>query len=338
MGSLALGATWRDPRLDVVAVVGERPAADLASVVAAATGCEAPDVVIRGGGDIEGAIAAAGGADLVILATSATLSDLAAQISRAIALGLHSVCITEEALWPAAFEPDLAASLEREAVTAGKVVFGTGINPGFVMDVLPASVAAAVPDWTRIRVRRVNDLSRYGPSVFRDMGVGLAPEEFRRELEVGRLLAHKGFPASVATISSALGVELEIVENGCQPLVREIDTVIPGSRIPAGRVIGTDLHCRAVSPQGHEVVLEHPQLVGTVAGEEAAHDLLEIRGSREVSVSIPGGIRGAGGTVALMVNAALSVGRVDPGLRTIGSVAPATVLNETVGVESGVAL
>jgi 2,4-diaminopentanoate dehydrogenase len=326
MGSLGLRTTWRDPRIDVVAVVGERPADELAPVVAAAIGEARPtDLVIRGGGDLESAIEAAGGADAVILATSSALPELADQISRAIALDAHVVCIAEEAVWPGAFDSRLADSLRGEAVTAGRAVFGTGINPGFAMDVLPSALAGAVPGWELIKVRRVNDLSEFGGSVLDDMGVNLTPEDFRRQYEAGDLRAHNGFPGSVATIANGLDLPLEIVEQSCEPLVRTSTTVAGKLAIAPGRVVGTEQRCVAESPDGRRVVLEHPQRVGTAAGEEAPHDLLEVEGDGSLTVRVPGGIAGGTGTAALMVNAVLAVQTVDPGLHTIGSVAPAMV-------------
>jgi hypothetical protein len=168
-------------------------------------------------------------------------------------------------------------------------------------------------------MRRVNDLSQFGQSVFHDMGIGLEVEEFNVAWQQRRLMAHKGFPGSIAAIADALDVELTVEKQECIPLVRDVETVVGGLTVPAGRVIGTEQRCVASAADGKRVILEHPQRIGTYDGEERPHDVLEIEGPQPLKAVVPDGIAGGAGTAALMVNAARVVSSMPPGLRTMGA-------------------
>lgn len=323
MGSLCLEAARRTPGIEVVAVAGQRRDRDVRGVAESILGAGSLTgegaVEVRGDGRIEEAVRAAGGADVLFLATDAALPGLADDVVRGLRAGMHVICIAEESLWPAAFDPSAAERMRQEAQRAERAVVGTGINPGFAMDVLPAVLSAAITEWTELSVRRVNDLSQFGHSVLEDMGVGLEPEEFERRWRDGELAAHRGFPGSIAVIADALGTELEIVEQSCAPIVRDFDTVLERVSVPAGRVVGTNQRCVARTDAGQRVVLEHPQRVGSFEGEEEPRDTLRIEGPQALMLEIPGSIAGAAGTVALMINSALALERVSPGLHTAAS-------------------
>ncbi|MBI2875235.1 MAG: NADP-binding protein, partial [Firmicutes bacterium] len=118
------------------------------------------------------------GVELVFLATSSYLRDVAPQILTALESGSSVVTIAEEMIYPWAADPALADRIHRVAVKVGRGVLGIGVNPGYVMDLLPLVFSGPCRRVDKVKVFRCNDLSPYGPAVLRSQGVGLDPEEF----------------------------------------------------------------------------------------------------------------------------------------------------------------
>src|SRR5512145_2325965 len=94
--------------------------------------------------------------------TCSRLRDAAGEISLLVRHGVHVISIAEEVTYPACASPPLADELHQLAVAHGVSVLGTGINPGFVLDVLVVLLSAVCSDVASIEATRVNDLSPYG--------------------------------------------------------------------------------------------------------------------------------------------------------------------------------
>src|SRR5512143_1449189 len=142
---------------------------------------------------------------VAIQATCSRLTDALEEITTLVRNGVHVISIAEEMAYPAAKSPVLAAEIHRLAVEHGVAIVGTGINPGFVLDLLVITLSGVCADIQSITAQRTNDLSPYGPSVLASQGVGLTPEAFRRGLENGTVVGHFGFPESIHMIADALG-------------------------------------------------------------------------------------------------------------------------------------
>src|SRR3954463_2692892 len=102
---------------------------------------------------------AGSGADVAIVTTTSKLDRMAPTLREALALGLHVVSSCEEMAWPKYRHAELAGQLDAEAKRAGKVLLGTGVNPGFVMDLLPVVLSSMVLTAKRVRVLRQLDAS-----------------------------------------------------------------------------------------------------------------------------------------------------------------------------------
>jgi hypothetical protein len=303
--------------LEVVAVVSQRSAGQAAATLAR----EAPELAATAvaDGQLTRAVERAGGADVVLLATDGHLEDLEDQIVEAFDCGLSVVCIGEESIYPGAVDPEAARRLEQRALDRGVAMVGTGANPGFVMDYLPIVLTASVWRWDRIMVRRASDLSAYGETVQRSMGIGLDPRAFDEALKAGQVKGHVGFELSLALIGRSLGLELAIVEESCRPIIRDEPTTVDGETFAPGTVVGVDHACRASSPYGRTVTLEHPQRLGRASGEPPMEDLIEVEGDPSVRLRIPDGLDGGAATVALMLNLIPALLEAEPGLHTIAS-------------------
>ncbi len=264
--------------------------------------------------------------DVAIQATCSRLADAVGEIETVVSRGIHLVSIAEEMALPDAVSPSAAREIDTLARRHGATVLGTGINPGFVLDLLPIVLTGVCTHVESLTATRVNDLSPYGPTVLASQGVGLTPEAFRKGVEEGSVVGHVGFPASIHLISRALGWEIERLEETREPIVARIRREADAFRVAPGQVAGC-LHRAVAWSAGRAVVtLVHPQQVQPEREGVETGDTIEIRGRPHVRLSgspeIPGGV----GTVALAVNAIPRVLAAAPGLKSVLDLPPCAAL------------
>jgi len=254
---------------------------------------------------------------VAIQATCSHLDDALGELEILLERGVSVISIAEEMARPATRSPELAGLLDRLARSHGSTVLGTGINPGFVLDLLVVALTGVCSRVDSVRATRVNDLSPYGPSVLRSQGVALTPDEFRRGVADGSVVGHVGFPESIGLIADALGWEIEQMEESREPIVARVSRETPYVRVEPGRVAGC-LHTATAFAGGRPVVTlihpqqVHPRLEGVETGDEIVIEgvpPVRLAGSPE----IPGGL----GTMALAVNAIPRVLQAPPGLTSM---------------------
>jgi 4-hydroxy-tetrahydrodipicolinate reductase len=181
-------------------------------------------------------------------------------------------------------------------------VLGTGVNPGFVLDRLPATLAHVTGPIRHVRGVRVVDASTRRVALQRKVGAGLSEEEFHDAAERGEI-GHVGLAESAAIVAEACaGVDEYEVEEEILPLVAEDDFDGP-VRIRRGQVAGLQHHAR-VFAEGREVV--HLSLTIAV-GASDPHDELVLDADPPVRVLVPGGIAGDEATANAVVNAVSAV-------------------------------
>src|SRR5262249_19439350 len=134
-----------------------------------------------GRGDRERALCS--GADIVVVATTSFLADIAPDLAAAIGAGSNVITTAEEAALPGAVAPSVAAELDRLARARGVSGLGCGINPGLAFDSLVLTAMGVAWDVTSIRVERSVDLSRFSATILRRLGIGYDPDEFATGVE-----------------------------------------------------------------------------------------------------------------------------------------------------------
>ncbi len=118
---------------------------------------------------------------------------------------INVISTAEEMSYPYASEPETAEKINRIAMENSATVLGTGINPGFIMDLMTVMLTGACRNVEKIYVERINSLSPFGPAVMEEQGVGLTSEEFMKGVKSGKLAGHVGFNESVKMICDAVG-------------------------------------------------------------------------------------------------------------------------------------
>ena len=289
------------------------------------------DLGIPVSGDLAGAIEQAR-PHVAIQATCSRLDDAMDEITTLLRHGVHVISIAEEMACPAAEAPALAAELQQLAIDNGAAVLGTGINPGFVLDLLVIALSGVCSEVQSITARRVNDLSPYGPTVLASQGVGLSPAAFEQGLKDGSVVGHIGFVQSIHMIAAALGWDIDRIEQTREPIVAQAARQTPSISIEPGQVAGC-LHTATAWRQEQAVItLVHPQQVHPQLDGLETGDSIEITGTPDVRLAGSPEIPGGQGTAALAVNMIPRILNASPGLYSMADLpVPAAMLGDARG-------
>ncbi|MBE9513458.1 MAG: NADP-binding protein [Chloroflexi bacterium] len=258
-----------------------------------------------------------GTADVALIATQSFIRDVFSQVKTCVEARMNVITLAEEMAYPWAADPYLSNEIDRLARDNGVTVLGTGINPGFIMDLLVIALTGVCEDISSIKVCRVNDLSPFGKAVMRGQGVGLMPEEFARRVEDGTVVGHVGFAQSFGMLEKALNLRFTKTEQLKEPIVTNVERSTDVISVRPGQVAG----CRQV---GHAylddktfVELEHPQQIRPEAENVTTGDCIEINGLPNIRLQGSPEIPGGTGTIAICVNMIPHVINADPGLKSM---------------------
>lgn len=268
--------------------------------------------------------------DIVLIATTSWLKEQMPDLRRIISAGINCISIAEELSDPEAQNPELAREINELAIQHGVSVLGTGINPGFVLDLLVVTLSGVCHSIEHIEASRVNDLSPYGPTVMRTQGVGTTPEAFADGVADGSIVGHVGFPESIHMISEALGLGVDRITESREPIISTVYRSTPHVTIQPGMVAG----CRhvGIGYRGScEIIrLIHPQQIHPHLENQDTGDYITICGTPEIHMAIKPEIAGGIATVGVAVNMIPHVAAATPGFkRMIDLPAPAALMGES---------
>lgn len=326
MGSGIIRLLMRKQGVELVGVYGRR--ADRAGVDAGeAVGFE-KKIGVALTADLPGMLLSAK-PDVVIQATCSRVGQAADEIKTAVQGGANVISIAEEMAYPSYEAPGLSEEIHKLAVENKVTVVGTGINPGFVLDLLVISLTGVCYNVESITARRINDLSPYGPSVLQTQGVGITPEAFKKGVEDGSVVGHFGFPESISMIARTLGWNIDKIEQTRDPIISKVYRETRFVRIEPGLTAGCTHTAKGYMGGKPVIHLIHPQQVHPHLENVQTGDHIEIKGEPDINFSsgpeIPGGI----GTIALAVNMIPQVVCSPPGLKTMADLpVPAAVMGD----------
>ena len=255
--------------------------------------------------------------DLVLLATDSYTRKAFPKMKMILEKGINVISTAEEMAYPKAQEPELAKELNDIAKANGVTVLGTGINPGFIMDLLVIALSGVMNDVTHIEANRVNSLSPFGPAVMEEQGVGITLDEFNHGVETDTLAGHVGFAESVYMIADAIGVKLDGFEQQMKPIVTTIDRKSPYGFAAAGNIAGVNMTGQGIIDNEVFIDMKHPQQIEPEMEGTHTGDYINIKGTPNVHMAITPEIDGGIGTIAMCVNMIPHVLNSRPGLKTM---------------------
>ena len=265
--------------------------------------------------------------DIVLIATTSWLKDQISDLRKILNAGINCISIAEEMSDAYAQNPELAKELDTLAQKNGVTILGTGVNPGYVLDLLIVALTGGNHSVERIEASRVNDLSPYGPTVMNSQGVGTTPEQFRAGIADGSMVGHVGFPESINMISDALGLGVDRIEQTREPIISKVKRETPYIKVEPGMVAGCS-HIGIGYHGSKEVVkLVHPQQIHPQLENQETGDYINIYGKPEIHMSIKPEIAGGVATEGIAVNMIPLVVASTPGLkRMIDMPVPAALM------------
>jgi hypothetical protein len=311
LGAIGRGiarAALAKPELEIVAAIdldASRVGRKLGEVVDA----PAPDVTVTDDGSA--ALRRHSGA-VLLHATGSRLDQVEGELAQALSAGLAVVSTCEELSYPWLRHPEIAERLDKIAERRKVALLGTGVNPGFVLDRLPATLGAVVGPVDRVRCLRVVDARTRRAQLQRKIGAGLNEEEFDRGVEDGTI-GHVGLMESAALAALGVGLEVDEVDESIDPVEAESDVVGEGLVVPKGGIVGVRQIARAFH-DGKEVA--HLELIIGL-GAPDPRDEIELIGDPGIRLIIPGGTPGDRATAWSVVHAAPLVKGSEPGLITV---------------------
>ncbi len=270
---------------------------------------ESLGVTVRG----DGAAALADWRPQVVLHTTQSFLDrIEDQLTTIIRAGAHVVSSAEELFYPFQRNPGFSQRIDTLAQQHEVAVIGTGVNPGFSMDILPLCLTGVCTEVNKIIVTRVVDTGPRRLPLQKKTGAGLLRQQFEQRMAAGNF-GHIGLRESALAVMDTLGWPVEQIEESITPVIAETTMSTRFLTIEPQQVAGLRQVLRVKSNGQERLVLDLEISVGA----KDPRDSIEILGNPPFSVRVEGGIYGETATIGALVNTIPKIINAPPGLRTM---------------------
>ena len=253
--------------------------------------------------------------DVAILATVSDLPRIGPQILALIEAGLPVVSTCEELFYSWESSREWSDKIDKAAREKGVAILGTGVNPGFLMDSLPAMLTGVCNQVDKIEVRRYQDAQFRRIPFQKKIGAGLSFDEFERRKNEGTL-RHVGLSESMHFLARQLGWTLEKTEDRIEPVIADRTISSEALTIHSGYVAGVRQTGIGWVNGEEKIKLSFQASVG----EPDSYDEIEIFGTPHIRSRIMKGVHGDIATCAIILNACRSILKASPGLRTMADI------------------
>lgn len=238
--------------------------------------------------------------DVTIIATFSSLKKIEPLVKQAVESGSNVISICEELSYPFQDYPKISNKLDKLAKSHNVSIVGTGINPGYLIDLLPIVITAPCQKVESIKVVRMMNSAKRREPFQRKIGTGLTSEEFHQKIRNKEITGHVGLTQSIQMIVAALGIEYDqITEFPHKEIITEKEfTTSYGEKVPEGYVCGLQSKALATK-EGKEIILLDFM---AYAGDHEEYDSVKIEGIPPIYQKIIGGVHGDLDTSAMVAN------------------------------------
>ena len=272
------------------------------------------DTAIAGSLD---AIDAAGSIDAAIVTTLSDLAKCADTFRALLERGLPIVSTCEELLFPNLRHPELAAEFHDIATRTGGRLLGTGINPGFLMDLLPVVCTGVCRSVDHIFIERVQDATTRRVPFQAKIGATLNDNAFTARVADGTL-RHVGLGESLHFVCDALGLRVDDWSESIEPIRAETRLQCALGVIEPGTASGVRQVAIATRDAQEVARLEFSAAIG----QADPRDRIVVRGEPDLEVIIPGAVHGDVGTSSVVINCLRPIIDASAGLHTMATIRP----------------
>jgi 4-hydroxy-tetrahydrodipicolinate reductase len=263
-------------------------------------------------------------ADVALLTTVSSLVALESQVAELAEARLNIVSTCEELFFPWKTSPEVAGRIDEICRENGVACVGTGVNPGYLMDLLPTVLTGLCQNVRKVEVWRTQDASVRRIPFQQKIGAGLTLKEFEAKRKAGTL-RHVGLPESVYFIAQRLGWKLDRNTETLEPVIAERQIDSGYKPIAKGMACGVHQVGRGFVGDREVITLNFRAAVG----EPESYDQVHIDGEPKIQSRIAGGVNGDIATCAITLNAVRSILQASPGLKTMADIPPIAFFNET---------
>jgi hypothetical protein len=254
--------------------------------------------------------------DIAIITTVSSLEKLIPQIEEVAAFGIPVISTCEELSYPWILQPELSKKLDTICKKHNITCLGTGVNPGFLMDYLPAVFTSISKEIDQITVERVQDATPRRVPFQRKIGAGLTLNEFKKKEATGTL-RHVGLQESVYLLANSMGLELDEVTESLHPVIAETAVASQAINVDKGDARGVEQIAHGYENGICKIKMHFKAAIG----ESRSFDKVTIKGVPNFTSEIDGGINGDIATCAITINCIHSVLKAPVGLQTMATIA-----------------
>lgn len=265
---------------------------------------------------LDALFAAAGQPDVVLHTAGSSAAVSFAQMKPALDRGINVASTCEELIFPALKTPELAAEYDALCRHTGAKIAGTGVNPGFVMDILPICLTGVSREVKSIYVERVVNASTRRQPLQAKIGSGQDPADFRAKFAAGKA-GHAGFQQSVALLAHAMGWALDEIRETCEPVVATSRVVTNFFDVAPGRSLGIHQKCIGLAGGETKIKLDLQMYLDA----SLPHDAIVVQGRPGLNLVLNGGVAGDDATVAALINIVPRLLAAAPGVRLMTELA-----------------
>jgi len=264
--------------------------------------------------------------DVSLVLTPSHLDDVMPVVETCVEAGSNVVTTAEELFYPMPAHASEFDRLNELAHEHGVSVLSTGMNPGFIMDLLPATVSGLCVDVDHLYMRRHVNAAPYhtGPS---RSGFGLEPAAYRERFAAGNInRGHVGLEQSLRYLEDALGFESDDVSELYEPIIAEATREAVHMTVPEGTVTG--VHQRLFASVDGVVYVTLDLVMEVFAADADPMGIGEIRieGTPPMRLQTVPSIPSLESTVGHVINSAPAVVEADPGYRTLLDLPPVAAM------------
>jgi len=248
--------------------------------------------------------------DVILHTAGSRAADSINQCRPMLEAGVAIVSSCEELLFPWHRAPEAAAEADGICQRTGGRILGTGVNPGFVLDLLPVCLTGVCREVTAIRGQRVVNASLRRQPLQKKIGSGMDPGDFRALWREGKA-GHAGFQESLLLIAHAMGWDIAEVEENLEPVVAEQRIKTEHFDVLPGQTRGLHQIVQGRATTGQTIHLDLKMYLDA----PDQHDFIQIEGDPSVSCRVENGVAGDIATVAALVNCIPRLLAARPGVR-----------------------
>ncbi|MEM1545762.1 MAG: dihydrodipicolinate reductase [Candidatus Methanomethylicia archaeon] len=260
-------------------------------------------------------------ADVVLHSTTTYLDEIYPQIVKCIKAGADIISTSETLAYPWYRYPELAFLIDEAAKKQNVTVLGTGVNPGFIFDTLPAFLSSVCININKIHIVRSINASRRRYSFQKKYGLSMTVQEFQEKISKGEITAHVGYAESIMLLASMLNVKINKIEEGQEPIVADKYMETQYFKIQPGQVCGVKGY-----GVGYVNGSEFIRIELLASTEREDYDEVIIDGEPKLKWRNEYGTAGDIATAAMVINMIPKVYKSPPGLLTMKNMLTPTAI------------